>query len=221
MKKLTVYLVISMMFLAGMSCKEQPEPLELGNPDQCPTGRFTTEAISTSSIRTFIAEPQENVILYHWYINDTLVWSSDNRTFAYDFWAVLDGSVPGGAGDYEICLRTLTPDCPAGTTPFCEALEIAAVANCPSANFTTEQNSFGRFTFTANSEERALYYWYVNGILAGDAGNSSFSYDFLLDPDVATGGSPGDYDICLRVVTPSCHQGSQLFCEKITVESTS
>ena len=316
MKKLTVHLVISMMLLAGMSCKELREPLEPSNPSQCPAGRFTTEVIPDSGIRTFVAESQENVILYHWYINDTLVGSSDNRTFAYDFWAILDGSVSGGASDYEVCLRAITPDCTEGTASFCETvtiaslnvcpevslmvqeetqptiftltssldakdalyywyidsvavdttalskwtydfalnpgkptqsgpgnykvclevvtpecsegtelvcetLEIAAAANCPSANFTTEQNSSGRFTFTADSEERALYYWYIIGILAGDAGSSSFSYDFLIDPDAATGGGPGDYDICLRVVTPDCHQGSKLFCEKITVESTS
>ena len=315
MKKLTVYLVISVVLFVAASCKEQQEPLETSDPNQCPAGRFTTEATPASGIRTFVAEPQENAILCHWYINDTLVGSSDNRTFAYDFWTVLDGSVPGGAGEYEICLRTLTPDCPEGTTPFCETvtvaspnvcpevsltaqniqptiftltssldakdalyywyidsvavdtttlsqwaydftlgsgkptqsgpgnyevclevvipecpegtefacelLEIAAAANCPSANFTTEQNSSDRFTFTADFEERALYYWYINGILAGDTGSSSFSYDFLSDPDAATGGGPGDYDICLRVVTPDCHQGSELFCEKITVESTS
>ncbi len=315
MKKLTIYPAISMVLLVAVSCQDQREPLEPSNPNQCPAGRFTTEAVPDSGVSTFMAKPQENAILYHWYINDTLVGSSDNITFAYDFWAVLDGSVPGGSGDYEVCLRAITSDCPEGTTPFCETvtvgspiacpeisltvdevqphvftfassfnewnaiyrwyidsvavdasaksqltydftfnpskptqsgpgkyevclevvtpecpegteftcetLEIAAAANCPSANFTTEQNSPGRFTFTADVEERTLYYWYINGILAGDAGSNSFSYDFLVDPDAAAGGGPGDYNICLRVVTPDCHQGSELFCEEITVELTS
>ncbi|MEM6846258.1 MAG: hypothetical protein AAF944_25735 [Bacteroidota bacterium] len=128
MKKLTVYVMISMVLLVIVSCREQVEPPEPSHPSQCQAGRFTTESVPGTGVRSFTAEPYENVILHHWYINDTLVWSSDNRTFAYDFWAVSDGSVPGGAGDYDICLRVVTPNCHQGTKLFCEKITVESTS---------------------------------------------------------------------------------------------
>ncbi|MEO0333743.1 MAG: hypothetical protein AAF223_19060, partial [Bacteroidota bacterium] len=196
------------------------ETVTIASPHVCPEVSFTAQK-NQPAIFTFTSSPDAKDVLYHWYIDSVALDTTEANQWTYDF--VLNPGKPytSGPGSYEVCLRAVTAECSEGTDLACELLEIAAATNCPSANFTTEQNSSRRFTFTADAEEYALYYWYIDGILAGDAGNNSFSYDFLIDPDVATGGGPGDYDICLRVVTPDCHQGSELFCEKITVESTS
>ncbi len=173
-----------------------------------------------TGVFTFEAVTKRDDALYHWYINDSLVSVTTSPSITYDFFSEITGKPPFGEEhtvclDIELARGTRNPD------RHCEVVIIASPPEkCPNPGFTTEETRPGTFRFSAPPVEQGIFYWYIDDILAGDAGSPTFEYDFLLDNSGNVPYGPGDYDICLRIQTPDCPEGSELFCDTITVTST-
>ena len=167
---------------------------------------------------TFIAATQQENVRYHWYIDNVLVENSAHHAFQYSFLAENGANLPQGPGEYQVCLNIVSPDAREGTEPFCKTITVTdPTDNCPTADFTAEEKEPGLFEFSSDFSEEGLFYWYIDDVLAGDAGSNTFQYDFLLDGSGDVPHGAGNYDICLKIVTPNCQKGSELFCETITV----
>ena len=185
-----------------------------GSSDNCPVADFNTEE-PEPGLFEFSSDFSEEGLFY-WYIDDVLAGDAGSNTFQYDFLLDDSGNVPYGPGDYNICLKIVTPDCQEGSDLFCETITVGADP-CPPADFTTEEKEPGLFEFSSDFSGEGLFYWYIDDVLAGDAGSNTFQYDFLLDNSGNVPYGPGDYNICLKIITPDCQDGSELFCETITV----
>ena len=193
---------------------------EQDGPGECLEEPFTVTAGTKASVFTFTADTRRDDVLYYWYIDDVLAGDAGNHIFSYDFLLDTSGNVPGGPGEYTICLSVVSPGCEQGTIRYCETITVEQPAStCPTANFDTAQEEPGTFKFTSNFQENGLFYWYIDDILSGDAGNPIFTYNFLQEGTAGLPNGPGEYEICLKITTEDCPQGTEQYCETITVEA--
>ncbi|GAA4274551.1 hypothetical protein GCM10022258_38470 [Aquimarina gracilis] len=177
----------------------------------CPDTKFTSEIIETPAIYRFKSEVQRDDALFFWFINDELVGNASSNTFEYDFFAILDGSLPGGPGTYKICLMIETPDCQLGKK---ECIEIFVAPECPELRFEFERepDTFS-YSFVANFPgiTETSYNWIVDDQIVedndgGTSGDNMFSFQF----------TPGVHEVCINTETLLCPQGIE-FCQEIAV----
>ncbi len=193
---------------------------EQDEPGSCHAEQFTmTQDPQNASAYRFKAETARDEVLYHWSINDTLAGDAASSTFEYDFLLDTSGKVPGGPGEYTICLSVISPECQKGTTLYCETITIGAPDTCPVVDLLSQETEPGTFQFTSNKVEEGIYYWFIDDVLSGDAGSNIFKYNFLLDNSGKVPYGPGDYEICLRVVTPDCPEGAEKVCKTVHIPS--
>ncbi len=186
----------------------------------CPEVSFTKE-MEPGTVGTYvfesIIEGTDEVSEIQWFVNDRLIENATdqeegNRVLVYEF----------EPGEYKVCLKVFTADCPEGVI-YCKEIAIGE-GGCPETIFDVQpQDHEGVYKFIAEVQrEDALYYWYINGQLAGDAGQYYFIYDFLLDQTGNVPGGPGEYEICLQIETSNCpREQSEKFCKTVVVEGSS
>ncbi|TPN85295.1 hypothetical protein [Aquimarina algicola] len=90
--------------------------------------------------------------------------------------------------------------------------------NCPTVEFTVEKrNDLGSYQFTSSvNTDDTVYSWYINDVLIDNARQNVFEYNFLSGQSQELSGA-GEYEVCLKVQTSDCENGSELYCETITV----
>lgn len=173
--------------------------------EKCPQPFFFTDWVADSTY-SFFAEFEgiQNLFSYEWIINDEVVEidgfgvQGDNKlteTFSQ--------------GNYEICIRTTTDDCVAGTY-YCENLELF----CPELSFEYEQVNDVTYEFFTNFElkDEIDYVWkiyqgddLIHTEEEGPNGDDILFFQFELGLT---------YEVCVFAVTDGCPQGSE-FCEFI------
>ncbi len=185
----------------------------------CPNVNFTMDIEPGTSIGYgFLAsfDGIEDVTSFKWFINDEQIEHPDDPQIGSNYiHSVLEPGV-----EYTICLKVLTPNCLDGAS-FCKKFVAGEDVECPTTIFGVQpQEHKGNYKFIAEIQrEDALYYWYINDTLAGDAGSGVFQYDFLQDNTGQVPGGPGEYEICLVMETPNCSRElSEKTCVKIIVE---
>ncbi len=174
----------------------------------CPNAEFKKELIESPAAYRFTSSIELSDAVFFWFINNELVGDAGMNIFEYDFLAVLDGSVPGGPGSYEVCLKVVTPDCPAGTD-FCEEIIV-----CPELFFMSEQQgSTNTYDFFAEfpGMDTITYQWTINGEPqesdGGAGGDNRFTFQF----DPAT-----SYEICIVTEIEGCTDGTR-FCVTLDI----
>ncbi len=178
----------------------------------CPNNaEFTKELIESPATYRFTSSIELSDAVFFWFINNELVGDARMNVFEYDFLAVFDGSVPGGPGSYEVCLKVVTPDCPEGIKT-CKEIVVEPI--CPDLRFEFAQAA-GTFSydFEANFPgiNEVTYNWIVDDQVIEDNdggvnGDNRFTFQF----------TPGIHNVCIRTETPSCPAGTD-FCEEIIV----
>ena len=212
MQKFNLIVIYLALTVGTWACEGENDDLGV-----CLEESFTTTR-TQPGVFTFDADTRRDNVLYYWYINDILAGDAGNHSFTYDFLLNTQGNVPGGPGEYRICLSLVTPGCEQGTALFCETITVEApTSSCPDADFSAEETRPGKFEFTAEFKEEGVFYWYIDDVLSGDAGSHIFAYDFLLEGVQSVPHGPGEYNICLEIATADCPQASEQFCETITV----
>ncbi len=177
----------------------------------CPDIQFTSEIIENPATYRFVSNVQSDTALFFWSINNELVGDVGSTIFEYDFFAVLDGSVPGGPGTYEICLKIETQDCPQGKK-VCKEIVVDSI--CPELRFEFERepDTFS-YNFVANFSgiNETTYNWILDDQVVEDNdgganGDNMFAFQF----------TPGVHNVCISTETPLCPNGIE-FCEEIAV----
>ncbi|MEB3347051.1 hypothetical protein U6A24_16380 [Aquimarina gracilis] len=179
----------------------------------CPNTAFRVEEGNGEGLYTFISSVERDDVLFYWYINGQLVGDAGSNYFEYDFLLDQSGNLPGGPGDYEICLQIEAPNCPIGNSEeFCKIITVKEANQCPELSFELEQDGDNPayYFYPGNFEgvEDVSSEWFVNGDYVGSSTGMQdpFYYQF----------NPGTYEICLMIETPDCPNGVKL-CQEIMI----
>jgi len=176
----------------------------------CPDITFSSEQVVAPGKYKFTPSIQDERAMYTWSIDGMKVGDFESRMYQYDFLANINGNEPGGQGEYEVCVKVVTPDCTTGTT-FCKRI---AVRNpCPELLFSIDQEGqTTSYNFIADFEGKndIVYSWLIDGVEkeqdGGPEGNNRFFFQF----------DPGTYEVCIFTETPDCPAGVQ-FCKELIV----
>ncbi|MBQ4822681.1 hypothetical protein [Aquimarina sp. MMG016] len=177
----------------------------------CPNPEFTKELIESPATYRFISTIEQSDVVFFWFINNELVGDVARPTFDYNFLAVLDGSVPGGPGNYEVCLKVETPDCPEGIK-FCKEITVEQI--CPDLLFEfVQEPGTLEYVFTAEFADigSIRYQWFVDGQQIELDGGPGADNQLLQTLD------PGMHEVCIKHTSPLCPDGKE-FCKEVLVE---
>ncbi len=153
-------------------------------------------------ITPIIENNTQDVTFITWLVDGTeLVTTTDG-----DLSFTIPWNVPG---EYNICQRTVTSDCPDGVE-FCKRIVVDPF--CADLNFEYQQiSNSSTYNFTANFEgiNQTDYNWVLDGEIIGN--NESYpehSFNYQL--------TPGMHEVCIRSQTQICPDGIEL-CRQIEV----
>ncbi|MBP2832343.1 hypothetical protein J8281_09115 [Aquimarina sp. U1-2] len=186
-----------------------------GSEVECPITTFEVQAQENEGNYKFIAEIQREDVLYYWYINDTLVGDAGNAVFQYDFLQDNSGQVPGGPGEYKICLAIEAPNCTLEQSEkTCVTVLVEnTTVSCPEPLFIIEPINETTKMFIPDFEinEGDTLQWFVNNQLQFEPMGAAwddytFTYQF----------EPGTYEICLKVEREGCND-EKIVCKNITI----
>lgn len=172
----------------------------------CPDLFFDVRKKDSLSLYKFTANFRGvDSLHYEWFINGKVVQDFDSQEGNSLYWKFEE------PGEYEVCIKTETPECPEGAS-YCKELVIEEPTGCPELKFSRD----GDYLY-ANFEGRDTLHWYgwmVNDMhvedeyLDSNTRDNKFSLENL---------QKGTYSICIMTETPECPMGTK-FCKEISIE---
>lgn len=179
----------------------------------CPDLGFRIEEIEDNRFK-FVADFDglEDAHSYDWFIDGRFIETDGNGVGGDN--QLTETFEPGV---YEICMYTETPDCALGTS-FCKVLTVEREEPaCPEPFFEIDEEfEFGTYKFYAEfpGMNELTYEWKVyehDSLLhhetEGPDGDNTLFFQF----------HPGEFEVCIYVVTDECPEGIW-YCDEVIVE---